>query len=146
MTWIDDAHERDPLRVASALGLEVREARGANGGAFGPCPSCKAKRRHPNHKDRRLACGVRQDGNGWRCFECDASGDQVDLVAFVREGERFAKLDQEAKRRVSEWFGVDRPVRDRAPASSPSRSHQSSPGTEPARNVLDASELADVWS
>lgn len=141
-SWIDSAHERDLLSVAQSLGMEVREPRGANGGAFGPCPACNAKRRHPTSKDRRLACGVRQDEKGWRCFQCDASGDHVDLVAWAKEGRRFSDLSDAAKARVREWFGVDRASVE--PQRAPERRVQ--PEGKPAAQYPDHDELAKLWT
>ncbi len=71
------------LAVAAALGLTVSDRRG---GGIGPCPVCDAPLRHTKRHDRRLAIGVRPDGQGWRCFQCEAGGDAIALAAAVTTG------------------------------------------------------------
>jgi hypothetical protein len=100
--WIDAINREHVLAVAHALGLEVQKARGAAGGSFA-CPACAATRRHPSRSDPRLAVGVRAEGRGWRCFQCDATGDQLHLVAIVLIGRRWTELDAEQKSRVRAW-------------------------------------------
>ncbi len=100
--WIDAIGREHVLEVAHALGLEVQKPRGASGGSCA-CPACGAARRHPSRQDRRLAIGVRREGGGWRCYECDASGDQLHLVAIALEGRRFDECSVEQKTRVRTW-------------------------------------------
>lgn len=69
------------IDVAPRLGLTVTPGRG-----LGPCPACGEEKRHPKRHDRRGALGVRPDGAGWRCFQCDESGDTVSMVALVLAG------------------------------------------------------------
>lgn len=80
--WLEEVRERGPAEVGRALGLEYDERRHA----LTPCPACAAATRHPKRGDRRGAVGVTRDGQGWRCFECDASGDAVSLAAYVAIG------------------------------------------------------------
>jgi len=47
--------------------------------------------------------GLRQDGAGWRCHKCGATGDGIDLVAFHQEGRRLRELDRDAQQRVRAW-------------------------------------------
>ncbi len=70
--------------MALALGFEVTT--GTGGAASTRCPACGAPTRHPNRKDRRGAVGIRKDGRGWRCFECDASGTALDFAAHALLG------------------------------------------------------------
>ena len=79
--WIQSA-ERDVLTVAAAFGVTVKR----NG--LAPCPACGAETRHTKTRDRRSAVGVRPDRLGWRCFQCDASGDAVTLAAYLVTGDR----------------------------------------------------------
>ena len=71
-------------RVAGALGLQADPRRRA----IGPCPACSSPRRHTKSADKRGALLVRPDGAGWRCAQCDASGDAVTLVALELDGSR----------------------------------------------------------
>ena len=77
------------LRVAEAFGVEVKGQRGGSGGHFA-CPSCGAAKRHSKTADRRGAVGIRRDGRGYRCFQCDASGDAVSLAARLSSGKADA--------------------------------------------------------
>jgi hypothetical protein len=108
--WVDRMRGRDVLEVASALGLEVQPPRGSSGGAF-TCPACNAPRRHTKTRDKRASAGVRKDGHGWHCFQCDASGDTLDLVAFQLRGQRLPELGDAGKAEVRDWctrwLGID---------------------------------------
>lgn len=84
-------------QVASTVGLTP----GRSG--LGPCPACNAERR--SSSDRRPPVGLRPDGQGWRCFTCDVSGDALDIAAWVREGARLKDLDHDGKARVCEALG-----------------------------------------
>jgi hypothetical protein len=140
-SWVDRV-PRDVLEVARALHLGTMPQRGASGGAFSPCPACGAERRHQSRRDARLACGVRADGAGWRCYGCDASGDAIDLVACVLEGRRFRELERAGRERVREWFDGPTPApTPRAverPATSPERAAPTYPPAEQVRAVWAA--------
>lgn len=73
------------MHVARMLGLDVTEP-GQARLAFGPCPLCGATKRHTKSNDKRPACGARSDNKGWMCFQCDAKGSPVNLVAAVLTG------------------------------------------------------------
>ncbi len=90
------------LGVAKALGLEVQPARGSSGGAF-RCPACNAQRRHMKTSDKRAAAGVRNDGRGWRCFQCDVAGDALSLVAYALRGAGLSKLNDVGTADVRAW-------------------------------------------
>lgn len=92
-SWIDEAR-RPVFDVAAALGVPADARKGM------ACPSCGEE-----HRDRkRGAVGLRQDGAGWRCHKCGATGDGIDLAAFHLEKRRLRDLDREAQRRVRAWF------------------------------------------
>lgn len=87
---------RSVLDVAASLGRSVRGQR------FGPCPACAVEA--TGHRDRRPPVGVARNGEGWRCFACDASGDVVDVAALVLEGAALSDLDPDRRARVRAWF------------------------------------------
>jgi hypothetical protein len=101
--WITRSNELGVFEVAQELGLKVTPARGANGGCIYGCPLCGAEKRHSSRGDRRGAIGIRRDDMGWRCFECDASGDAVDFAAAVLRGKRYRDLSDGARAEVREW-------------------------------------------
>lgn len=104
-SWIDAMRNASVLAVATALGLKTSPARGASGGSVYGCPACGVERRHAGRRDRRGALGVRRDGSGFRCMDCDLSGDCIDLVAVVLRGKRFRELGPTAREEVREWCG-----------------------------------------
>ncbi|MCB9610666.1 MAG: hypothetical protein H6716_29020 [Polyangiaceae bacterium] len=94
-SWITEAKRLGVLKVAADLGLQQR------GQAIGPCPAgCKRR----SSTDRRLPVGVRRDDQGWRCFNCDLSGDVPDLAAWALEGASLRELAHEARERVRAFF------------------------------------------
>src|SRR5262245_45233844 len=93
--YVDRMRDADVLTVASELGIEIIEGRGTTSPGSFPCPACGSETRH--RERTRGACGVRPDGKGWHCFECDTSGDALDLVAWVLRGSRFRELDDEGR-------------------------------------------------
>lgn len=140
--WIDALGREHVLVVASALGLEVQKPRGASGGSCS-CPACGAERRHPSRQDRRLAVGVRSDGLGWRCYQCDASGDQLHLAALALERGKWGELTADQKTRVRTW-AVDW-LRLASTSLSDLRDSAMRPGVaEPTFPPSD--EVADLWS
>ena len=40
---------------------------------------------------------------GWRCFECEASGDALDLAAYARQGNKMSALSAHGKEDVRDW-------------------------------------------
>lgn len=153
--WVDRMRGARVLEVAAALGIEARPPRGSDGGAF-PCPACGAERRHTKTGDKRPAAGVRSDGHGWRCFQCDASGDALDLVALELHGRRLPELADDRKADVRAWCGRflgidpaakppalsrrDRETRERAAIVE----RLTAPRSEPA--FPDRGEVLDVWT
>lgn len=114
MGWIDSASEISTAEVADRLGFEVRRGPSASHCA---CPACGSERRHAKRRDRRGAIGIPHATGGFRCFECDASGDAIDFVSYVLGSQRFRDLPDDRKAEVKAWFtgnaapsvGVDRP-------------------------------------
>ena len=143
--WIDAMKRVKVLDVAGALGLPATPARGASGGSVYGCPACGAERRHAGRHDRRGALGVRHDGTGWRCMDCDCSGDVIDLVAFVLRGKRYRELSDAGRSEVREWctqytgveISTDAPARQVAPSPPPA--------TAPSANPPPESEVRTFW-
>jgi hypothetical protein len=123
-SWIDAMRNASVLAVATALGLKTAPARGASGGSVYGCPACGVERRHAGRRDRRGALGVRRDGSGFRCMDCDLSGDSIDLVALVLRGKRFRELGPTARDEVRDWcgkFAGVEPQSAKAPAPPPAQ-------------------------
>ena len=149
--WLERMRGASVLEVATALGLQAAPSRGAGGGSVYGCPACNEDRRHtksqrpgnPLSGDKRGAVGIRSDGLGWRCFQCDASGDALDLVALELRGGRMRDLgDDTAKGEVREWccrwLGLDAsgPPAPRArPVAKPSKPPEPPPNRPPADHV-----------
>lgn len=121
--WLDAARDLPIATVAELLGLEP--GRPAGGRETWSCPSCGAGTRHPKTSgghDRRGAVGTTGDGQGWHCFECEATGDAVDLVSFAVTGRRLRDCDHDDQGRVREWYadrGASAPPVPRAPRPRP---------------------------
>ncbi len=107
-SWAERVVGRGVLPVARALGLAVTPPRGSAGGAL-HCPACNAERRHTKSGDRRLACDVTRNGLGWRCYQCDASGNALDAVAYRMRGERYRELGDAARDDVRAWCAREWP-------------------------------------
>ena len=100
--WIERMRRANLLDAASALGFAPELLRNPQKRGL-PCPVCGAERRHTKTRDKRGAVGPRPDGKGWRCFQCDASGDVLDFVAAQRHGKRWRELGSSAKTEVRDW-------------------------------------------
>ncbi len=148
-SWLDDVRAHPAHATAAALGLTIVADRPALGA--GPCPACSAETRHPSRRDRRGALGFRPDGTGWRCFQCDAHGNAVDLVAFVAIGHKPAAGNRDEWQRVRaraaeaglcEAENVGSHVRKNParPTNSPPR-----PAPPPPRRP-PAGEVAALWA
>jgi hypothetical protein len=79
---IEEVKAHQPAGVGQAWGLEYDERHHA----LAPCPACGAGRRHPKRHDRRGAIGLTGNDQGWRCHECGAGGDALDLAAWLSIG------------------------------------------------------------
>jgi hypothetical protein len=141
MSWIDIASQRGVAEVAKQLGYEPRSAAGCQ---HMPCPACGAERRHTRSGDRRGAVGIPNSKPAiWKCWQCEESGDAIDLVSWKLFGNRFRELVGDQKATVRGWFHLD----DHGSTSLPpqrSRKRPSSVAWEnaetiyPPRNQVDA--------
>jgi KaiC/GvpD/RAD55 family RecA-like ATPase len=117
--WIDDVKARCTVgHAADATGM-----RATRGAGLTPCPACKAE--HRGSDDKRGPVGSRTDGQGWRCFRCDASGDQLDLLALGWGGARLRDLPPEQRAQLRErcaaqgWCTADDEGRTAATRGAP---------------------------
>jgi hypothetical protein len=83
--WFADVRGAGIATVAARLGLAVKRNH------ISPCPSCGAERR--GSADSRGPAGITNDGAGWRCHRCGASGDAVTLAAFPFAGAATPSAD-----------------------------------------------------
>ena len=119
MGWIDEVKGAATVaQAAQAINLRV-----TRGSGLTPCPSCKAEQRGTD--DRRGPLGARTDGQGWRCFRCDASGDVPDLLALGWLGGRLRELSPEQRTQLRErcaaqgWCTTDDAGRTTAAKGAP---------------------------
>lgn len=98
MSWLDAARDLPVAAVAEAFALEP--GRPASGHPTFACPACGAETRHSKSHDHRGAVGLTRDGLGWRCHQCSAGGDALDLVAHAVGGARLRDLAQADRDRV----------------------------------------------
>ena len=105
--WVDLMTRAFDLEVAEALGRKTTPPKHASGGSIHGCPACGATIRHTktegDSRHPRGALGVRKNGRGWRCFQCDASGSGIDLVAYDLHGRRYRDLRDDERAAVREW-------------------------------------------
>lgn len=101
--WIERMRGMSVLDVAAELGHETRPSRGSDGGHVYGCPSCGAERRHTKSGDPRGAVGLVSNGLGWRCYQCDTSGDAIHFVSLDRHGNKLRDLNDTAKADVADW-------------------------------------------
>lgn len=143
--WVEDMRRVAVLEVAGALGLKSAKRSGASGGMIYGCPICSAETRHTKSRDKRGAIGIRSDGRGWKCYQCEATGDALQLVAFVLEGKRFADCGDTGKANVGTWcrhfLGIEAGNARRR--TRPKRGPKPLP---PRPKYLPADELAALWA
>jgi len=143
--WVERMRTVTVQAVAAELGVEatVRSNRWS-----APCPACNAAKRHTKSRDKRGAVGVRSDGSGWRCFQCDEAGDALDFVAWHVGGGRFRELPEHRKLEVrgwcSAWLGLGGPshVAPLRPSTPPLPAAE----PEPPPNYPPAGEVAALWA
>src|SRR5258708_3596050 len=80
--WFAGVRAQGVVRVAQAFGLQRGRGR-----SLSPCPACLQPTRHRKTGDERGALGLTSEGQGFRCFQCDTSGDAVTVAALVVTGE-----------------------------------------------------------
>lgn len=139
--WVQAMRDVSVLDVARALGFPVSRPSGSSGGSVYGCPACGAERRHPSRRDRRGAIGVRHDGRGWRCFECQVAGDALDLVACRLGGRRLRDLSDADCAQVREWCA--RYARIECATPRPMRSPASPEQRDPCYPPAD--EISRLW-
>ncbi len=132
MSWIDAAQHVPVFEVAQHFGA-AQKGRGASGGSCA-CPACGAQKRHTKTGDKRGAVGIRRDGLGWRCFSCDASGDALNLVAYVLAGCRLRDADSDGRAKVRAWFEAEYGTASAPPAPRPAPA-PAAPNYPPAAEV-----------
>ncbi len=146
MTWLDNIKAQPVLTVAKLLGLETKATRGASAGSIFGCPACSAKKRHTKTRDKRGAIGLRGDGKGWQCHQCDQTGDGLDLVSWELSGARFAETHE--KTRVIAWckeeFGGDDSERPQKVFIETAQSPCETEEAEPAYLTAEAIHLWDA--
>jgi hypothetical protein len=145
---IEQVKAHGVARVARAFGFTVAPdpTTGRPPQWLSPCPSCGEATRHHKTKDRRGAVGPTRDGGGWRCFQCDASGDAFGFAAWAvlkrapRRGEAREVLE------VCAGLGLCDGADGKAAARSVARRTPSVPPTEPPRlERPPEGELAALW-
>lgn len=147
-SWIARARQVSALAVAEALGLEV--GRPAGGRPTYQCPHCGQLTRHTKRRDKRGAMGFTDDGAGWRCHQCDAAGDGIDMVAFAVGDGRLRELRPDGVDTVRSWFAERWPgVVDDDDAQSSTTGAVRPPAPPPApvprRTYPPGDELAELW-
>lgn len=153
--WVTRMREARVLDIAAALGVGADAPRTSNAQRRGlPCPVCNAEHRHTKTRDKRGAVGPRPDGKGWRCFQCDASGDALDYVAARLHGTQWKKLSVSAKADVRDWCmrftGTSAPAlasssaRSRPRAQPPARPAPQ-PTPEPERKYPPLDQVEELW-
>jgi hypothetical protein len=144
--WVEGMRNRSVLDVASALGLKIDKRRHA----LSPCPACGEERRHTKSGDPRGAVGFRTDGRGWKCFQCEATGDALELVARRIGGGRLRDLGETRKTEVREWcarfLGLDPSERAGSQARKLAPLQPRAVPPPPPPLYPPADELAAVWA
>ncbi len=107
-SWAERVVERGVLPVARALGLITTPPRNGTGGAL-YCPACNAERRHTKSGDKRLACDATPNGRGWRCYQCEATDNALDVVAYRLRRSRYRELGDAARDEVRAWCAREWP-------------------------------------
>lgn len=100
--WIERMRPVGVVTVARQLGAKVTEQ--ASAWAIGPCPACGEERRHRKSKDKRGAVSApKRSPSGWRCNQCEATGDTLHFVALSLTGRKLGEGDADDTARVREW-------------------------------------------
>lgn len=151
--WIEGMRGVRVLDVAQALGLAELGPKTPSAWCLSPCPACGAERRHTKsgkNGDKRGAVGVaKAKPAGWHCYQCEASGDALDLVAFRLRGHRLADLHDNGKAEVREWcmrwLGLDTSPTS-SPRPLPLARPTPPPAPEPEPVYPPAAEVAALWA
>jgi Toprim-like len=143
--WIEVVKGMHLLDLAQRRGMHTQRPAGSSPGAILGCSSCGSTTRHTETKDRRGAIGLTANGKGWRCHQCQAGGDGIDLIAYELCGARYRDLgdDQRADVRgacvdMAGGARVSAPGRPRSPRhSTPSIGPSIVSGDQSTANYLD---------
>jgi 5S rRNA maturation endonuclease (ribonuclease M5) len=83
--WCGIVRDRGVIAVVEALGPGklrlIHNERPQDG--LTPCPACRQETRHRKTNDKRGPIGIRRDGMGWHCFQCEEGGDAVTLASWL---------------------------------------------------------------
>ena len=93
MGWIDEVKGSSVADIASAFGLKA-----TRGNAVKPCPACNAEQR--GSTDRRGPVGLRPDGQGFKCWKCEITGDSPELASLAMFGKRLRDLDSGMQKKL----------------------------------------------
>jgi len=129
--WIAQARNASLIDVASALNVKL----GRNN-SLGPCPHCGAEKR--GSADVRAPIGMNATRNGWRCHQCGAVGDVVDLVAYAIIGKRLRECEKDGQHAVVTWFKGRGYVKDNGMV--PEKKASAPPKSRPPK-----SEVQQFW-
>ncbi len=123
--------ERVPITdILDHYGVELKSEGSKLTGA---CPLCGGSRR-----TRKFS--VTPSMNAWKCFDCQAGGNQLDLVAVMEK-----KSFREAAVMVADWFGItDCDIRRGGRKNDDSRRAQpATPRRSPTSSTREAATPAD---
>ena len=148
--WLEAMRDADVRPLMQAHGMRELGRR-ASSVRMTPCPACRAERLTKRAADRPGPVLVNNDRPGrWKCLQCEAAGDAIDLLAYHAGGRRFRDLDRDAKAEVRsralDWLGrsptqMEDGARTPGPGIDAARSHPSKPKRPPPT----ADELSAVW-
>ena len=153
--WIDRLNQLGVFAVAQRLGFETDEKKRC----VYACPACHAERRHTKRDDKRGALSVKND-ELWHCWQCEAGGDAVDLLAFHIAGAKFSACTPEQKaavraaalREVPSYASTSRPSAraqrpaPSSPAAAPAQQAASSSSHDREPRYPPGAELDFVWT
>jgi hypothetical protein len=139
--WFEEVHERGVRETAAALGLQVAPPPKR---AFGPCPACRAERR--SRSDPRWPAEVTSNGDGWKCYACQKTGDAVTLAALVITDQPKPRDWTEVRAACAE-AGLCEPegMASAAKLARPSRPARV-PRAAPDSIRPPAAEVAELWA
>lgn len=143
---IDQVKAHGTAGVARAFGFTVSPDPGRPPRWVSPCPACGEATRHHKTKDRRGAVGLTRDAAGWRCFQCDASGDAFGFAAWAELKRAPRRGDARAVLEVCAGLGLCDDPTGKAAARGVVRRMPSPPPVEaPRLERPPAGELAALW-
>ena len=148
--WLEAMRDVDVRPLMQAHGMRELGRR-ASSVRMTPCPACRAERLTKRAADRPGPLLVNNDRPGrWKCLQCEAVGDAIDLLAYHVGGRRFRDLDRDAKAEVRaralDWLSRSpSPVEGGAGTPAPATDAARSQPNKPKRPPPTADELGAVW-